>query len=330
MGPGSIGTKVGTMDGTKASLRVRSRTLVARDVVALELEAVTGARLPDWTPGAHIELELPGGLVRPYSLCGDRHDAGRYRIGVRREPAGRGGSAYVHDRLDVGSEVAASAPRNRFPLIPAVRYRFVAGGIGITPLLPMIYQAQCTGVPWDLLYRGRARAGMPFLDELATYGDRVTVSAGDEHARPDVAAWIGAAGPDALGEHVYVCGPAPLIDAARAATAGRPAGLFHSERFVARAQESSGGPDTFEVVLARRGRTVTVGPGVSVLDAVRAAGAEVMSSCGQGVCGTCETVVLEGRPHHRDSVLEDDEREESGLMYPCVSRSHGRRLVLNL
>src|SRR4051794_9946228 len=168
------------------TLRVTAKEVQADGVLTLELAAPSGGRLRDWTPGAHIDLVLPNGITRQYSLCGDRFDPYRYRIGVLREPAGRGGSAYVHENLNVGDLVGLGGPRNNFPPVPAGRYRFVAGGIGITPLLPMIEQAEAIGAEWRLLYGGRTRGSMAFLDELARYGDRVIVRPQDEYGLLDL------------------------------------------------------------------------------------------------------------------------------------------------
>ena len=309
------------------TLRVAGREPVADGVVALVLEHPGGDRLPDWTPGAHIDLVLPGGLVRQYSLCGDRWDAYRYRIGVLREPDGRGGSAFVHDRLRPGDLVGVDGPRNNFALVPADRYLFVAGGIGITPLLPMIHQAGLVGADWHLLYAGRRRSSMAFLDELAGHRDRVRLVAGDEQGRADVRALFAEVRP---GLRVYCCGPPGLTDAVAAGCAHWPAGTLRTERFAA---VRSGAPvreAPFRVELARTGGSVLVTPGETVLEAVRAAGVELLSSCMQGTCGTCETTVIDGLVEHRDALLTDQERAAGDRMFPCVSRSCGDRLLLDL
>lgn len=308
-----------------ASLRVHRKTVAADGVVTLELAAADGGRLKDWTPGSHIDVVLPTG-TRQYSLCGDRWDPGRYRIGVLREPGGRGGSAYVHDELDVGDEVGVGGPRNNFPLVPSPEYLFVAGGIGITPLLPMVHQAELLGARWRLLYGGRHRASMAFLAELAAYGDRVLVRPQDEYGLLDLAGFVGAPRPDVK---IYACGPAPLLDAIERVCEPWPPHTLRTERFVA----DAGAPartKPFEVELVRSGLLVTVPPSTSVLDAVAGAGVEVLSSCRQGTCGTCETTVLAGRPEHRDAILEDHERAADDCMFVCVSRSLSDRLVLDL
>jgi ferredoxin-NADP reductase len=309
------------------TVRVADKRREADGVVTLTLVAPDGRRLPDWAPGAHIDLVLPTGVVRQYSLCGDRWDAHSYRIGVLREPDGRGGSAYVHDALQPGDLVGIGGPRNNFPLIPAQRYLFVAGGIGITPLLPMVHQAELLGCDWQLLYGGRAHASMAFLDQLARYGERVHVRPQDEYGLLDLAGFLGEPHPDV---RVYCCGPAPLLDALATVTSGWPPHAVRTERFTAAEVAPPVRDAPFEVELARTGAVVTVAPDRSVLDAVRDAGVEVLSSCRQGTCGTCETAVLSGVPDHRDSILQDDERTAGDAMFICVSRSCGGRLVLDL
>ena len=309
-------------------LHVVAKTTVADGVAALTLAHPDGARLRDWTPGAHIDLVLGNGLTRQYSLCGDRWDPFTYTVGVLREPAGRGGSAFVHDVLRPGDRIGVGGPRNNFHLVPAERYLFVAGGIGITPLLPMIETAELLGADWRLLYGGRHRAAMAFLDRLEPHGDRVEVVPHDEGGlRGRLPSFLGE--PQA-GTPVYCCGPAPLLAAVERACADRPPHTVHTERFVADELGAPARTTAFEVELARSGRTVAVAPEVSVLEAMGTAGVGVLSSCRQGICGTCETTVLSGRPDHRDSLLDDDERAANDCMFVCVSRSLDDRLVLDL
>ncbi|MCM2580000.1 PDR/VanB family oxidoreductase [Streptomyces meridianus] len=313
-------------------LVVAARTEEALGVVSLTLRRPGGGMLPPWEPGAHIDLVLEPDLVRQYSLCGDPADPDAWRIAVLREPAGRGGSARVQDSLAVGSRVAVRGPRNHFALEPAERYLFVAGGIGITPILPMIRAAEAAGARWRLLYGGRTRASMAFLDRLDAYGERVHVAPQDETGLLDVAPHLDAAGPDAL---VYCCGPEPLLAAVEKLCAGRQSGALRVERFgavgapaVAEASPEDGG--SFDVVLARSGLSLTVPPGTTVLEAVEQAGVDVLSSCREGTCGTCETDVVEGEPDHRDALLTEEERAEGASMMICVSRCRGPRLVLDL
>ncbi|WRZ89424.1 PDR/VanB family oxidoreductase [Streptomyces sp. NBC_01007] len=307
----------------EAELVVERREFVADGVLALSLRHPLGAELPSWEPGAHIDVVLGPELERQYSLCGDPADRGAWRIAVLREPEGRGGSAYVHEQLGEGDKVRVRGPRNHFTLAPAPRYRFVAGGVGITPILPMLAAAEAAGAEWTLLYGGRTRGSMAFTEELGRYGDRVTLAPQDETGLLDLTPALDGVHEGTL---VYCCGPGPLLDAVEDRC---PAALLHVERFRPKAQEA-GGEAEFEVVLERSGRTVTVAPGVSVLDTVRAAGVEVLFSCTEGTCGTCETQVLEGTPDHRDSVLTDEEREAGETMLICVSRCRGSRLVLDL
>ncbi|MDN5915843.1 MAG: PDR/VanB family oxidoreductase [Pseudonocardia sp.] len=308
-------------------MTVRDRTVASDGVVTLTLARPDGARLPDWAPGAHIDLLLANGATRQYSLCGDRWDAHTYRVGVLREPGGRGGSAYVHDALTPGELVGLGGPRNNFAMVPSPRYLFVAGGIGITPLLPMIRQAELVGADWSLLYGGRTRTSMAFRDELARYGDRVRVVPQDEEGLLDLDAALGAPSSDTV---AYCCGPAPLLDALARASADWEPDRVRTERFTAVEQGPPQRAQPFQVELARTGTTVTVTPADTVLAAARRAGASTLSSCRQGTCGTCETTVLDGVPDHRDSILGDAERTEGDAMFPCVSRSVGDRLVLDL
>ncbi|MFF9489753.1 PDR/VanB family oxidoreductase [Streptomyces sp. NPDC014676] len=304
-------------------LVVERREPAADGVLVLTLRHPSGAELPVWEPGAHIDLLLGPGLERQYSLCGDPADRDRWRIAVLRERNGRGGSAHVHERVRPGDRVRARGPRNRFRLEPAGRYRFVAGGIGITPLLPMLAAAEAAGADWTLLYGGRTRASMAFTGELARYGERVTLAPEDETGLLHLSPVLDGLPEGAL---VYCCGPGPLLDAVEERC---PAGALRVERFRPAAQHG-GTEREFEVVLARSGRTLTVPPDVSVLDTVRGAGVEVLHSCTEGTCGTCETEVLEGEPDHRDSVLTEEERAAGETMLICVSRCRGRRLVLDL
>ncbi|GGX95874.1 PDR/VanB family oxidoreductase [Streptomyces minutiscleroticus] len=311
----------------EAELVVGRLAPAADGVLAVVLRHPAGAALPAWEPGAHVDVVLAPGLERQYSLCGDPADRSAWRLAVLREPDGRGGSAYVHTRLAEGATVRVRGPRNHFALRPAPRYRFVAGGIGITPILPMLAAAEAAGADWTLLYGGRTRAGMAFREELERYGDRVRLAPEDETGPLDLDTALAAPDADTL---VYCCGPGPLLDAVgERCAAAWPAGALHTERFRP-AEPAAGGNDGFEVVLARSGRTLAVGPDVSVLDAVRAAGVEVLYSCAEGTCGTCETDVVEGVPDHRDSVLTEEEREAGETMLICVSRCRGERLVLDL
>ncbi|WP_031480846.1 PDR/VanB family oxidoreductase [Streptomyces bicolor] len=307
----------------EVELVVDRREFAADGVLALTLRHPLGEELPAWEPGAHIDVVLGPELERQYSLCGDPADRDVWRIAVLREPDGRGGSAHVHEQLGRGDKVRVRGPRNHFRLESAARYRFIAGGIGITPILPMLAAAEAAGAEWTLLYGGRTRQSMAFTGELASYGDRVTVAPQDECGLLD----LGAVLDDVpAGTLVYCCGPGPLLDAVEERC---PGGVLHMERFQAKEQQA-GENTEFEVELARSGHTLTVPADVSVLDAVRAAGVEVLFSCTEGTCGTCETDVLDGTPDHRDSVLTAEEQESGETMMICVSRCRGKRLVLDL
>ncbi|KUN74511.1 ferredoxin [Streptomyces canus] len=312
------------------TLTVAARTLAADGVVSLTLRRPDGGALPAWAPGAHIDVLLDGdadGLVRQYSLCGHPAERETWQIAVLREPEGRGGSAYVHDHLREGSTVRVRGPRNNFPLRPATRHLFVAGGVGITPILPMVEAAEAAGADWSLLYGGRTRTSMAFLDRLAPHGERVLVRPQDEYGLLDLAAHLGVPKEGTL---VHACGPEPLLRAVQEQCAGWPPGTLGVERFAPVATTGTGAATAFELELARSGLTLTVPPDRSVLDTVEEAGVTVDFSCREGTCGTCETDVLDGTPDHRDSLLTEDERAAGDTMLICVSRSCGPRLVLDL
>ncbi|MFF5141803.1 PDR/VanB family oxidoreductase [Streptomyces sp. NPDC013157] len=312
------------------TLTVATRTTAADGVVSLTLRRPDGGVLPSWTPGAHIDVLLDGddgALIRQYSLCGHPADRAAWQIAVLREPRSRGGSAYVHDNLYAGTTVRVRGPRNTFPLRPAARHLFIAGGVGITPVLPMVEAAEAAGDDWLLLYGGRTRSSMAFLDRLAPHGDRVLIRPQDEYGLLDLAAHLGVPEEGTL---VHACGPEPLLRAVQEQCAGWPPGTLGIERF-APAQTTGAGPaEAFELVLARSGLTLTVPPDRSVLETVEEAGVAVDFSCREGTCGTCETDVLDGKPDHRDSLLTEDERAAGDTMLICVSRSCGPRLVLDL
>jgi ferredoxin-NADP reductase len=314
----------------ETNLVVTRREEVAQDVVALTFEHADGRPLPGWTPGAHIDVVLESSLVRQYSLCSSPADSSSWRIGVLRDAAGRGGSQLIHDQLREGSSVLVRGPRNHFPLVDSPRYQFIAGGIGVTPMLPMIEMAQAAGAEWHLLYGGRQRSSMAFIDVLGDKGDQVAICPQDEAGLLDLDAYLGSPRDDTL---VYCCGPEPLLGAVENACASWPAGALHIERFSAKPQAdvpTDGVLDTFEVVCQRSGLTFTIPPDKSILEVVEEAGVNVLGSCYEGICGSCEVAVLEGTPVHRDSVLTDEEREENEVMMICVSRSRSERLVLDL
>jgi ferredoxin-NADP reductase len=313
------------------TLTVADRRVVAhdQDVIALTL---AGAHLPRWHPGAHIDVHLPSGLVRQYSLCGDPATPDSYRIAVRRIPDGGGGSIEMHD-LCVGATVTTHGPRNAFPLTvpgygsPARRFRFIAGGIGITPILPMLGFAQRLGVDWSMAYAGRSRDSLPFVDEVGRFGDRVAIRTDDVGGLPTAAELLDDC-PD--GTAVYACGPAPMLTAIRAELAGRDDVELHFERFAAPPVVDG---KEFTVSVASTGETVRVGADETLLSALGRAGVHASYSCQQGFCGTCRTKVLSvlgGKVDHRDTLLTDPERD-GGMMLICISRAaDGSHLTLDL
>ncbi len=316
-------------------LLVHRMTWEADDVLAIELIHPDGRPLPAWEPGAHIDVHA-GGHLRQYSLCGDPQDTGRYRIAVLHTTTSRGGSAHIHTTLRPGATLRIQGPRNHFALEPAARYLFLAGGIGVTPLLAMARAARRAGVPWRMIHGGRRRTSLAFTAELTALADTATgadyrLHPQDEHGHIDLDAALDDLPDDTL---VYCCGPEPLLTAVEERCAAL--GLAHrlrTERFAAPrpARAPDAGDDrAFDVECRRTGRTVRVEENTSILDAVEAAGVPVQSSCRDGICGTCETRVLEGTPDHRDFLLSDTERAANTSLMICVSRSAGDRLVLDL
>lgn len=318
-----------THEEQELHLRVTALTWEAEGVVSLRLQPVDGEPLPAWAPGAHLDLHLPGGLTRQYSLCGDPSDRSGWRVGVLRERVGRGGSAFVHDQLRPGAVLDAVGPRNNFELRDADSYLFIAGGIGITPLLAMVAEVAAAGHPWRMVYGGRTRESMAFLGELAGYGNQVAVHPQDEVGLLDLDALLGE---PAAGTHVYCCGPEPLLQAVEERCRSWAPGSLQVERFAAK-QQPPHDPETeraFEAVFEQSGTTVTVAPGQSILEAAEEAGLRLLNSCREGICGTCEAPVLEGLPDHRDSLLTDEERAENDTMMICVGRALSDRIVLDV
>lgn len=314
-------------------LEIVDREVVAQDenVIALTLAAPSRTVLPEWYPGAHLDLHLESGRMRSYSLCGDPGDRRTYRIAVRRIPDGGGGSIEVHDTLAVGDTVAIKGPRNAFPLaLPgfgssARRLRFVAAGIGITPILPMLAMADRYGVEWSMIYSGRSRESIPFIDELARYGDKITVRTDDVDGLPTMDELVGPC-PDADAElAVYCCGPMPMLEGLRAHLVGRGDVELHFERF-------SPPPildgTAFDVVLNSTGETITVAADESTLTAIRKVRPDVPYSCQQGFCGTCKMHTTSGEVDHRDNLLTEPERE-AGYFLPCVSRCDSGELSVD-
>ncbi|MDG4858282.1 PDR/VanB family oxidoreductase [Streptomyces sp. T-3] len=317
---------------TVRELVVSETTQEADGILGLILTDPAGAELEPWEPGAHVELTLPSGLIRHYSLCGEPADRARYRLGILREQGGRGGSEEIHSTDLTGRRITVGAPVNRFPLVEAERYVFIAGGIGITPLLPMVRHLAAAAAPWSLIYGARTRAAMAYVDELTGLtGGEVTLVPQDTDGHPDLDQALKALQP---GTVVYACGPEPLL---REVEDRCERGVLHLERF-GTTPDPDGTPErgdaedaaTFEVVLSRTGRTLEVPADRTLLEVVREAVPLVPYSCREGWCGTCDTGVLDGEPDHRDDVLTDAERDSNATVMLCVSRSRTRRLTLDL
>ncbi len=344
--PAQVAPRPTTGPGSRlVTVTVARRRVEAEGVVSLQLRAPGGGCLPRWEPGAHVDLHLGPGLVRQYSLCGDPDEPDVWQVAVLRAAAGRGGSAAVHDRLVEGTQLQVGGPRNAFPLLPAPRYLFIAGGIGITPILPMLAAARAAGADWRLAYGGRSRSSMAFLDRLPADPERVEVFPQDEAGllplrRLLPAPGAGSGTPPPL---VYCCGPEPLLAAVERACSGWPDGWLRTERFAPRAQPAdtpaAGNPGLdnqgldnqgFEVELSGSGTTLTVPADRSLLQVLEDSGVAMLSSCREGTCGTCEVGVLAGDVEHRDSLLTPAERAAGDIMLPCVSRARGARLVLDL
>ncbi|MCW2845778.1 MAG: hypothetical protein JWN22_3694 [Nocardioides sp.] len=306
---------------------VRQAKLEAEGVVSLEMVPDSGL-LPPYEPGSHLDIELPSGLIRQYSLCSPPADLSFYRIAVLRETYGRGGSDEIHDTALVGKRVRIRGPRNHFRLEPSPRYLFIAGGIGITPMLAMVIRAEREKSPYELVYAGRHLETMAFREKLAN-GPHVKVVVSTETGRPDLAELVAGATDDTL---IYACGPSGMLKDLDevCAKAGR-AGQLRLEKFAsdgeAAAEAATG--HSFVVELAKSGTVVTVGSDQSLLEAIQGL-CDLPTSCEDGFCGTCETRVLEGIPEHHDTILNAKEREAGKTMMVCVGRSKSPRLLLDL
>jgi ferredoxin-NADP reductase len=306
-------------------IEVTGKVRLADGVVMLRVARPDHSLLPAWTPGAHIDVTVPGGLIRQYSLCNESGgDTRSWEIAVLREGPG---SRYMHDTASTGEVLAAHGPRNHFPLLPSQRYIFIAGGIGITPFRPMLAEVSTGAAEWQLLYGGRSRSSMAFLDEFATnYGSQLDPWPLDERGLID----LRVLDQPSDGTLIYCCGPESLLQAVEERCSRWPAGSLRVERFRPKEQATTVRQHTFEVILARSGKTVRVRPESSILICVREAGLDVASSCEEGICGTCETRVLEGEVDHRDSILTAEERAANDTMMICCSRALSDRLVLDL
>jgi len=322
---------VTALDEASADLRltVSDRTSLAEDVVSLSLVDPDGGELPPWMPGDHIDVVVDRDgeeIRRQYSLCGDPNDRRRYRIAVLREPSGGGASLWIHDHLTAGSRIGVSEPRSTFPFELSPKYVFVAGGIGITPLVPMIAAAVAAGAEWRLEYAGKRLDRMAFAEDLrAAGGDRVSLHPKDESPL-DLDEILHSIDADTA---VYACGPERLLVALEGALAGSP-GRLRVERFANETEMFQSADHRFEVELTLSGKTLTIEPGCSILSTLADAGIKLPSSCREGTCGTCETFVIEGEVDHRDAILTAKEKAESEVMMICVSRAKGSRLVLEI
>ena len=318
---------------TELHVRVTRKTVEAEGICSFELQSIDDKPLPSFSAGSHVDVQLPGGLVRQYSLCNDPTEAHRYLIAVLRDAASRGGSLAMHDAVQVGTELMISAPRNHFALAhDAAEHLLLAGGIGITPLLCMAERLAVTGAVFTLHYSTRSRARTAFVDRItaSNFAGHVQFhfDAGDAAQQLDLAGVLALRRP---GQHLYVCGPKGFMDAvlSGARAAGWPEAQLHFEFFGAAPVDTSA-DGSFQVRLASSGRTITVARDQSVTQALADAGVIVATSCEQGVCGTCLTRVLEGDPEHRDLYLTPEEQAANDQFTPCCSRSKSALLVLDL
>lgn len=314
-------------------VRVAHKHPEAQDICSLELVTLDGAALPAFTAGAHIDVHLPNGLQRQYSLCNAPNETHRYVIGVLRDAASRGGSTAVHDLVAEGSTLTISTPRNLFALDSAASHHLLlAGGIGITPMLAMAEHLAATGGAFTLHHCSRSRARTAFVDRLAAAPfaahSHHHFDDGDAGQKLDIAATLASV---PAGTHLYVCGPQGFMDAVLKAgrEAGWPEERLHREYFGAVPVDHSN-DGSFELEIASTGKVIKVLPDQTALAALHAAGIDIPMSCEQGVCGTCLTRVKAGTPDHRDQYLEPDEQATNDQFLPCCSRAKSPRLVLDL
>lgn len=321
------------MNDSTMTLRVARRNVEADGIVSFDLVSLDGRDLPAFDAGSHIDVHLPTGHVRQYSLCSAPHERTRYQIAVLREPQSRGGSAGMHEAVQEGAELRVSMPRNHFALAPGpATHLLLAGGIGLTPLLCMAQHLDRAGGDFELHYCARSRSRAAFVKRLANepWSERVQYHFDDENEqqRLNLDCLLKKAGSST---HLYVCGPQgfmnAVLDAARAER--WPENRLHYEFFSAPAVDTSS-DETFEVSLARTGKTVTISADRTVTQALADAGIDVPVSCEQGICGTCLTRVLDGVPDHRDLFLSPEEQARNDRFLPCCSRSKSGRLVLDL
>ena len=318
---------------TDLEVRVQARRTEALDICSFELVACAGQTLPAFTAGSHIDVHLPNGLTRQYSLCNDPAESHRYQIAVLREPASRGGSQQMHEAVLEGQQLRISMPKNHFALAPDVAHSLLlAGGIGVTPILAMAQRLSAVGASFEMHYCTRSRERAAFLERMAgsTFAQQVNTHFDDGEAaqRLDLERLL--ANPTS-GKHLYVCGPKGFMDAVlgTARRCGWPEGQLHWEFFAAEVTKSASDA-SFSVKVASSGQVVEVAAEQTIVEALAACGVVVETSCEQGVCGTCLTRVLEGEPEHRDSYLMPEEQQKNDQMLPCCSRSRSAMLVLDL
>jgi len=313
--------------GHELILRLHAVSYAAPDIRLFEFRAEDGAPLPAFAPGAHIDIHLPGNMVRQYSLACPAGDGLAYRVGIKRENGGRGGSRYLFDQARVGDLFRIGGPRNHFPLERTKAHSIlIAGGIGVTPIRCMAEQLAAQGLPFELHYAVATRASTAFLSALQGFAPSLHLHVDDERgAVLDIPAIVATAPSDS---HFYCCGPAPMLDAFVKATAHLAPERVHLEYFSAPALAPAEGG--FTVVLARSGKEFYVAQDQTILQTLREAGMTTTSSCEQGVCGACETRVIEGEPDHRDMLLTAEERAANETMMICCSGSRTARLVLDL
>lgn len=321
------------MNPLRLKVRVLRKEQVAQEICAFELESVDGAPLPPFSAGAHIDVHLPGGLVRQYSLCNDPASHHRYEIAVLRDENGRGGSKAVHDGVAEGDVIEISAPRNHFALAEtASHHLLLAGGIGVTPVLAMAQYLSSTGASFAMHYCTRSATRTAFVERIRSASFNASVQFhfddGEAIQRFDLAQTLDDAPADS---HLYVCGPRGFMDAVLNAARERnwPEARLHYEFFNA-AVEPSSTDAAFKVQIASSGAVIDVPANTTVIAALAAHGVDVITSCEQGVCGTCLTRVLDGCPDHRDAYLTDEEKAAGDQFLPCCSRSLTPVLVLDL
>jgi ferredoxin-NADP reductase len=319
--------QLGIDAGDLIDVRLTAVRYVARDTHLFEFRSLDGRVLPPAEAGAHIDLHLPNGLLRQYSLVVPDAVAFSYTVGIKLDPASRGGSNYIFETLKVGQTLKISAPRNNFPLDDTAEHSvLVAGGIGITPIWAMSRVLQAAGKPWSLHFSCRSRADMPFLEELQST-PQAHLHFDDEAngAFLDLAGIVAEAPARA---HFYCCGPVPMLGAFEAATSNVVPERVHLEYFSAKEAADLSG--NYMVQLARSGKEFAVPSGKSILDVLRDAGLSVPYSCEEGICGSCETAVISGIPDHRDAILTDKERAANKTMMICCSGCLSEKLVLDL